>query len=89
MYAIRSYYVHGIAPFNRGIYRMALEANLPIVPLFINVPNEGNNRTLGIELLEEISTKDWDIPNLDKHINDVRNVFVKRFNELNPNCKTI
>jgi len=80
---------HGIAPFNRGIYRMALEANLPIVPLFINVPNEGNNRTLGIELLEEISTKDWDIPNLDKHINDVRNVFVKRFNELNPNCKTI
>lgn len=87
---------HGIAPFNRGIYHMALESNIPIVPLFINVPEESNmtdskyakNGTLGIELLEEISTKDWDINNLDMHINEVRNVFVKRFNELNPNKKT-
>jgi putative phosphoserine phosphatase/1-acylglycerol-3-phosphate O-acyltransferase len=75
---------------------MAIESNIPIVPLFINVPKESNmtdskyakNGTLGIELLEEIPTKDWDINNLDMHINDVRNVFVKRFNELNPNCKT-
>jgi putative phosphoserine phosphatase/1-acylglycerol-3-phosphate O-acyltransferase len=88
---------HGIAPFNRGIYQMAIDSNIPIVPLFINVPEESNmtgpkyakNGTLGIELLEEIPTKDWDVNNLDKHINDVRNVFVKRFNELNPNKKTI
>ena len=75
---------------------MALEANLPIVPLYIHVPEESNmtdskyakNGTLGIELLEEISTKDWVIDNLDNHINDVRNIFIKRFNELNPNSKT-
>ncbi|WP_242206500.1 lysophospholipid acyltransferase family protein [Aestuariivivens insulae] len=79
---------HGIAPFNRGIYRMALEANLPIVPLFINVPKESDNRTFGIELLDEISTKDWQVYNLDKHIEHVRTIFVNRFNELNPNCKT-
>ncbi|WP_223548465.1 1-acyl-sn-glycerol-3-phosphate acyltransferase [Aestuariivivens sp. NBU2969] len=87
---------HGIAPFNRGIYRMAIECNIPIVPLFINVPEESNmtdskyakNGTLGIELMEEISTKHWDLNNLDKHVNDVRNVFVERFNELNPNSKT-
>jgi putative phosphoserine phosphatase/1-acylglycerol-3-phosphate O-acyltransferase len=87
---------HGIAPFNRGIYHMALEANIPIVPLFIYVP-EDNNMTafkyakkgiLKIELMEEISTKDWSLDNLDTHINDVRNVFVKRFNELNPNSIT-
>jgi len=87
---------HGIAPFNRGIYQMALEAKLPIVPLFIDVPKESNmtdskyakNGIIGIELLEEISTKDWSFVELDKHINEVRDVFVKRFNELNPNCKT-
>jgi putative phosphoserine phosphatase/1-acylglycerol-3-phosphate O-acyltransferase len=75
---------------------MAIEANLPIVPLFIHVPEESNmsdskyakNGTLSLELLEEISTKDWNIDNLDTHINDVRNLFVKRFNELNPNSKT-
>lgn len=88
---------HGIAPFNRGIYKIALAAKLPIVPLFINVPKESNmtafnyakNGTLEIELLEEISTKDWTLENLDEHINDVRNIFVKRFNELNPTNKTI
>jgi 1-acyl-sn-glycerol-3-phosphate acyltransferase len=87
---------HGIAPFNRGIYEMALEANIPIVPLFINVPEENNmtahkyakNGLLGIELLAEISTKDWKIEELDRHINDVRTIFVNRFNELNPNQKT-
>ncbi len=88
---------HGIAPFNSGIYKMALEANLPIVPLYIHVPEESNmtgfkyakNGTLCIELLDEISTKDWNMDNLDKHINDVRTVFVNRFNALNPNCKTV
>jgi 1-acyl-sn-glycerol-3-phosphate acyltransferase len=87
---------HGIAPFNRGIYHMAIEANIPIVPLFIYVPEESNmndsiyakNGTLRIELMDEVSTKDWNIDNLDKHINDVRNLFVNRFNELNPNSKT-
>ena len=87
---------HGIAPFNRGIYHMALESNIPIVPLFIYVPEENNMTAfkyakrgiLKIELMEEISTKDWNIDNLDTHINDVRNLFVNRFNELNPNSKT-
>ncbi|MCK0179700.1 1-acyl-sn-glycerol-3-phosphate acyltransferase [Flavobacteriaceae bacterium S0862] len=87
---------HGIASFNTGIYKMALEAKLPIVPIYIHVPEESNmnyskyakNGTIGIELLEEISTKDWNYNNLEKHINDVRNVFVKRFNELNPTNKT-
>lgn len=88
---------HGIAPFNRGIYEMALEANLPIVPIYIHVP-EGCNMNywefakrgvLSIEKLDEIPTIDWDIDNLEAHINDVRNVFVKRFNALNPNNKTI
>jgi len=88
---------HGIAPFNTGVYKMALEAKLPIVPLFIHIPQGcmmsystyAKNGTLGIELLEEIPTSDWDIDNIEKHINDVRNVFVKRFNELNPTNKTI
>jgi putative phosphoserine phosphatase/1-acylglycerol-3-phosphate O-acyltransferase len=90
------HHFHGIAPFNKGIYRMALEANIPIVPLYINVPEANNmnaskyanNGTIGIEILDEISTKDWTLENLDKHIDDVRKVFVKRFNQLNPDNKT-
>jgi len=87
---------HGIAPFNRGIYHMALEAKIPIVPLYIHIPEENNmftikyakNGTIAIEILEEIPTDKWTLENLDNHINDVRNVFVERFNQLNPNNKT-
>ena len=38
--------------------------------------------------MQEISTKEWTLENLDTHINEVRNLFVKRFNELNPTNKT-
>ena len=71
---------------------MALEARLPIVPLFINIPEENNvfqtghakNGTVSLEILPEVSTEDWKLENLDQHIEEVRKIFVTRFNELNP-----
>ncbi len=93
---VRPFY-HGIMEFNRGVYHVALEAELPIIPLFIHIPEEMNpymgNRaarggTVRIEMLDEISTKDWSLKNLENHIRDVRDVFVKRFNTLNPTNKT-
>jgi putative phosphoserine phosphatase/1-acylglycerol-3-phosphate O-acyltransferase len=88
---------HGIAPFNRGIYHMALEARIPIVPLFIHIPEENNvfqtgyaqNGTVKLEKLDEISTEDWTFEKLDEHIASVRKIFVDRFNELNPDKPTL
>jgi 1-acyl-sn-glycerol-3-phosphate acyltransferase len=87
---------HGIAPFNRGIYHMALEAGIPIVPLFINIPEENNvfqtgyakSGTVKLELLPEISTANWKLEQLDQHIASVRKIYVDRFNELNPEKPT-
>lgn len=90
-------YVHAITRFNRGIYHLALEAELPIVVLFIHIPEElnpymGNKRAKGgavsLEIVKEVSTKDWNLENLENHIDSVRNIFVNRFNELNPDKKT-
>lgn len=84
---------HGIAPFNRGVYHMALEAKLPIVALYIHIPEQSNvnvndNAAVGgevrIEYLKEFDTKDWQLDNLREHIEEVRNTFVQRFEELNP-----
>jgi len=50
--------------------------------------NYAKSATLEVELLEEISTENWTLEHLDKHINDVRQVFVNRFNELNPTNPT-
>jgi putative phosphoserine phosphatase/1-acylglycerol-3-phosphate O-acyltransferase len=83
-------YGERIASFNRGVYHMALNCKIPVVPLFIYTPVESNpyanfrpfkRGTVVIETLGVIPTKDWKLENLDNHIDDVRKLYVKRFNE--------
>jgi putative phosphoserine phosphatase/1-acylglycerol-3-phosphate O-acyltransferase len=83
-------YGERIAQFNRGVYHMALNCKIPVVPLFIYIPIESNpyanfrpfkRGTLVIETLGIIPTSDWKLENLDNHIDDVRKLYVKRFNE--------
>lgn len=81
---------HGIDKFNRGVYHMALISKLDILPLFIAVPKESNpfnkykhfkRGTIKIEILDAVSTKNWTVENLDFHVQEMRNLYVKRFNE--------
>lgn len=81
---------HGIDKFNRGVYHMATLCNLSIIPLFINIPKESNpfnkykyfkRGTIKIEILDTISTKDWSIETLDVHVKNVRDIYVKKFND--------
>jgi putative phosphoserine phosphatase/1-acylglycerol-3-phosphate O-acyltransferase len=83
-------YGERIAPFNRGVYHMALNCKIPVVPLFIYTPIESNpyanfrpfkRGTVIIETLGVCPTADWKLENLDNHIDDVRKLYVKRFNE--------
>lgn len=88
--------VHGlfntIAEFNRGVYHTALVCNMPIVAIYIHTPVESNpfndfrpikKGTVRIELLDIIPTNDWTLENLDAHINDVRKLYVAKFNSYN------
>ncbi|MBL4705457.1 MAG: 1-acyl-sn-glycerol-3-phosphate acyltransferase [Flavobacteriales bacterium] len=87
---------HGIAPFNRGIFHMAMEAKLPVIALYIHIPKESNpfqsqhakGGKLKLEVLKEIETKNWSLEKLDDHIDEVRKLYVNRFNALNPNDHT-
>lgn len=82
---------HTIAPFNRGIFHMALEAGIPIVPLFIYTPEEANpligkySKTgkLKLCIMEEIDTSNWNRETLREEIDKVRSIYVAKFNELN------
>jgi putative phosphoserine phosphatase/1-acylglycerol-3-phosphate O-acyltransferase len=88
---------HGIAPFNKGVYHMAIEARLPVVALFIEIPKESNitrgkNNASGgelkIDFLKEFNTHDWTLETINEHIEEVRNSFVERFNQLYPDEPT-
>ena len=82
---------HTIAPFNKGIFHMALEAGMPIVPLFIYTPEEANpykgeySKTGMIKLiiLDEIDNSSWKLETIWDEISKVRKVYVDKFNELN------
>ncbi len=81
---------HGIDKFNRGVYHMAKVCNLNIIPLFINVPKESNpfnkykyfkRGAIQIEILETVSTEHWKIENLDLHVQEMRDIYVRKFNQ--------
>ena len=82
---------HTIAPFNKGIFHMAMEAGIPIVPLFIYTPEEANpytgkyskTGTIKLLILDEIDNSKWKLETIWEEINKVRNIYVAKFNELN------
>ena len=86
-----SEYIHGIHPFNKGIFHMAMAAKIPIVPLYIHVPESINpykgqySKTgkIHLEILEEIDNSTWKLETIWEEIAKVRKVYVEKFNELN------
>ncbi len=82
---------HTIAPFNKGIFHMALEAGMPVVPLFILTPKEANpytgqyskTGTLKLIILDEIDNSNWKPETIREEIDKVRSIYVSKFNELN------
>jgi putative phosphoserine phosphatase/1-acylglycerol-3-phosphate O-acyltransferase len=78
-----------INEFNRGVYHMALVGGMPIVAMFIYTPVESNpfndfrpikSGTVRMELIDIIPTAEWKLEDLDVHIEDVRRLYVKKFN---------
>lgn len=74
-----------IGPFKKGAFRMAMDLNVPIVPVYF----EGN-RTLSngkflitkkgtctAHIFPEIDTSLWDINKLEEHINEVRQLYIE------------
>ena len=82
---------HGINRFNKGIFHMALEAGMPLVPLFIYIPEEANpysgqyskSGVIKLIILDEIDTSNWKLETLREEIDKVRKIYVDKFNELN------
>ncbi len=84
-------YIHGIQPFNKGIFHMAMEAGVPLVPIYIHIPEEANpykgeyskGGKVHLELLDEIDNSTWKLDTIWEEIAKVRKVYVEKFNQLN------
>ena len=77
---------HGrLLPFKKGPFHLALETKLPIVPVVFQgieklIPDGSwlaRSGTIKVNYLEAIETSNWERETLEKHIADVREVFLK------------
>ena len=74
-----------LAAFKKGAFHLAMQAGVPVVPIVIH--NSGDVQpkgdmlyhpgTVEVEVLPPIDTSDWSTDTLDKHIADVRNMYLR------------
>jgi 1-acyl-sn-glycerol-3-phosphate acyltransferase len=74
-----------IGPFKKGAFRMAVDLHYPMVPVFIENAYElcpGSALfikpgTVTVHVNPPIDTSRWDTTRLDKHVREVRNMYLK------------
>ena len=70
----------GIGHFNRGAFHLALNLQVPIVPLFIAIPRACNHGKalfsepcqVDVHVLPDVETRGWQLEHLEAHIEGVR-----------------
>jgi putative phosphoserine phosphatase/1-acylglycerol-3-phosphate O-acyltransferase len=72
-------------PFKKGAFHIAMQAGVPILPVVIH--NAADIQPKGqfafrpgvvdVEILPPVDTSGWTEANLDRHVTDVRNMFLK------------
>lgn len=80
-------FIHGIAKFNTGVYKMAVEAKLPIQLVYLHIPKETNSLegyyfksgTISVKVLNKISTQYWILENITEEIEKVRTIFLDEY----------
>lgn len=79
----------GLGQFNRGIFHLAAQLRIPIVPICILFPEEATPKLLfarrstvvSVNFLPEIETDTWKVENIDSHKEQVREVFQRFITE--------
>ncbi len=74
-----------LGAFKKGAFHLAMQAGVPIVPIVIrnagDVAPKGEfvfrPATVDVEVLEPIDTSAWQAANLDQHVREVRNLFLR------------
>ncbi|TGD71948.1 HAD-IB family hydrolase [Mangrovimicrobium sediminis] len=74
-----------LATFKKGAFHIAMQAKVPIVPIVIRNAGDVAPRgefvyrpaTVDVEILPPVETADWRRADLDEHIREVRNMYLR------------
>jgi len=78
-----------LAEFKKGAFHLAMQAGVPMVPIVIH--NSGDVQpkgdilyhpgTVEVEVLAPVDTSDWSADTIDKHVADVRNLYLEALDQ--------
>ena len=82
-------YDYTLGAFKKGAFHLAMQANVPIVPIVIKNAHDAMPRgsnifkpsSIEVVVLPPISTEDWTAAFLNEHIADVRALFLKELGQ--------
>ncbi len=79
-----------LAEFKKGAFHLAMQAGVPIVPIVIHNSSDVQPKgdfifhpgTVEVEVLPPVDTSKWSPETVDKHVNDVRNMYLRALNQI-------
>ena len=74
-----------LGPFKKGAFHIAMQAGVPVVPIVIanssdSMPKSGviiRPASIDVTVLPPVKTTDWTKDTIDRHIDDIRQMFLK------------
>ena len=79
-----------VGEFKKGAFHLAMQAGVPIVPIVIHNSSDVQPKgdfifhpgTVQVEVLPPVDTSKWSAETVDKHVNDVRNMYLRALNQI-------
>ncbi|MBT8099026.1 MAG: HAD-IB family hydrolase [Gammaproteobacteria bacterium] len=79
-----------LASFKKGAFHLAMQAGVPIVPIVIHNSNDVQPKgdlifhpgTVEVEVLPPIDTSGWQVESIDRHVSDVRNLYLRALGQI-------
>lgn len=82
-------YTYELGPFKKGAFHLAMQAGVPVIPMVLRNAHDALPRgkalitpsIVEVSILAPIPTKNWKKKDLNKHIKEIRNLFLNELSQ--------